>query len=284
MRSRLPGGDVALNSMHVWGGRTNEAYDGLKPGRRIQLDNQDRELTRTMFPDHVIDVAASVSQPGMTLSYGQEYVALNFYGVYPENIEMDDVTLVENGGRFINEMDILQKRKVVVIHSKTAEVLFRGEEPIGKYVTAGSIAYQVVGIYQDWGNQENRPAYLPFTTVQLLYNKGDKLNNITFTVKNLHTIEEHEAFEQLYRKTLSTNHRYAPTDKGAIGIWNRFTSYMRMQQGMAILTIAIWVIGIFTLLSGIVGVSNIMLITVKERTREFGIRKALGPSPVLSCC
>ena len=116
--------------------------------------------------------------------------------------------------------------------------------------------------------------------MQTIYNKGDKLNNIIFTTKNLHSIESNEAFEKEYRKLLANQSpALTPPDESAIWIWNRFTNYLQTQNAMGILRTAIWVIGIFTLLSGIVGVSNIMLITVKERTREFGIRKALGAKP-----
>ena len=127
--------------------------------------------------------------------------------------------------------------------------------------------------------QWENPALIPFSTLQTIYNKGDKLNCLTIATKNLETIEANENFEKEYRKALGANHRFDPTDHSAIWIWNRFTNYLQQQQGMVILRTGIWVIGIFTLLSGIVGVSNIMLITVKERTREFGIRKALGAKP-----
>ncbi len=130
------------------------------------------------------------------------------------------------------------------------------------------------------GDSGDSDAYIPFTTLQTIYNKGDKLNNLIMTTKNLETVEANEAFEAHYRKVLGANQRFDPTDHSAIWIWNRFTNYLQQQQGSAMLRIAIWVIGIFTLLSGIVGVSNIMLITVKERTREFGIRKALGAKPL----
>ena len=138
------------------------------------------------------------------------------------------------------------------------------------------MVYQVVGLYNDKGDSGDSDAYIPFTTLQTIYNKGDKLNNLVMTTKNLETVEANEAFEAHYRKVLGANHRFDPTDHSAIWIWNRFTNYLQQQKGSGMLRIAIWVIGIFTLLSGIVGVSNIMLITVKERTREFGIRKALG--------
>ena len=212
---------------------------------------------------------------------GSIYVSLNLSGVYPNHTEVEVVKLFK--GRFINEIDIKERRKVIVLHKKTAEILFdkTHTEPIGQFVNAGNVVYQVVGLYNDKGDSGDSDAYIPFTTLQTIYNKGDKLNNLVMTTKNLETIEANEAFEAHYRKVLGANHRFDPTDHSAIWIWNRFTNYLQQQQGSNMLRIAIWVIGIFTLLSGIVGVSNIMLITVKERTREFGIRKALGSKGVI---
>ena len=140
-------------------------------------------------------------------------------------------------------------------------------------------AYRVVGLYNDQNENNNSEAFIPFSTLQLIYGKGDELNNIIFTTEGLTDEPSNEAFEEDYRRAIAANHRFAPDDDGAIWIWNRFTSYLHTQAAAGILRTAIWVIGIFTLLSGIVGVSNIMLITVKERTHEFGIRKALGAKP-----
>ena len=170
---------------------------------------------------------------------------------------------------------------MIVLNTKTAEILFdkTHTEPIGQNVKTGGIIYQVVGLYKDQGDNSSSDAYIPFTTLQLIYNEGNKVNNIIFTTKNLKSIEDNKVFETQYRKVLGAQHRFDPTDESAIWIWNRFTNYLRNMGAMNMLRIAIWVIGIFTLLSGIVGVSNIMLITVKERTREFGIRKALGAKP-----
>jgi putative ABC transport system permease protein len=269
-----------MNSIKIFPGWTSKSYDGLKEGRRVQLDNKDMDATSHYFPNHVIKAGATVWQGGVNLSFGQEYVSLNLSGVYPNHTEVEVVKLFE--GRFINEIDIKERRKVIVLHKKTAEILFNKThtEPIGQFVNAGNVVYQVVGLYNDKGDSGDSDAYIPFTTLQTIYNKGDKLNNLVMTTKNLETVEANEAFEAHYRKVLGANHRFDPTDHSAIWIWNRFTNYLQQQKGSGMLRIAIWVIGIFTLLSGIVGVSNIMLITVKERTREFGIRKALGAKPL----
>ena len=270
----------AMNSIKIFPGWTSKSYDGLKEGRRIRLDNKDLNTTNKNFPDHVIKAGATVYQGGVNLSFGPEYVNLNLSGVYPNHTEVEVVKLFK--GRFINEIDIKERRKVIVLHKKTAEILFdkTHTDPIGQFVNAGNVAYQVVGLYNDKGDSGDSDAYLPFTTLQTIYNKGDKLNNLIMTTKNLETIESNEEFEAHYRKVIGANQRFDPTDHSAIWIWNRFTDYMRTQNAMGMLRTAIWVIGIFTLLSGIVGVSNIMLITVKERTREFGIRKALGAKPL----
>ncbi|MDV6141371.1 ABC transporter permease [Bacteroides hominis (ex Liu et al. 2022)] len=269
----------ALNSIKIYPGWTGKPYDGLKEGRRIQLDNKDLNATMEHFSDNIISVGASQWQSNVNLSYGQEYVNLSLEGVYPNFTEVESVKSTE--GRFINDIDLKERRKVIVLHTKTAEILFGKSrtEPIGKLVNAGGVSYQVVGLYTDPGDQGSSEAYIPFSTLQVIYNKGDKLNNLTFTTKGLTTMESNEAFEAAYRKVMGAKHRFDPSDNSALWIWNRFTNYLQSQNAMGILRTAIWVIGVFTLLSGIVGVSNIMLITVKERTREFGIRKALGAKP-----
>ena len=269
----------ALNSIRVYPGYTTKPYDGLKEGRWIQLDNRDLEDTQTQFPDNVIEVGATLYQSATDISYGAEYVNLSLLGVYPNYIEVEAVKTA--AGRFINQTDIKERRKVIVLHKKSAEILFgkTHTSPIGKFVNVGGIAYQVVGLYNDEGSSEPSNAIIPFSTLQVIYNKGNKLNNIVFTTKNLTSEADNEAFEAKYRQVIGTNQRFDPTDDGAIWLWNRFTNYLRSQKSIFILRIAIWIIGIFTLLSGIIGVSNIMLITVRERTHEFGIRKALGAKP-----
>lgn len=270
--------DLALNSMQIWPGRTSKPYKGLKEGRHIKLTETELGMTRDMT-SHVTYANAIIKQGGVILSHKNTHVSINLEGVmsnYPETngLEMES-------GRFINPLDLKNRRKVIVLHEKTIEMLFgnKEDEVIGKYVNASGLAYRIVGIYTDQGNS-SPSAYLPFTTLQLIYNKGENLSSIVFLTKDINNMEESEAFEKDYRSAIGSMKQFDAEDRSAIWISNRFTQYLQQQTAKNILRTAIWVIGIFTLLSGIVGVSNIMLITVKERTREFGIRKALGAKPI----
>lgn len=269
--------DMMMNSMQIFPGSTSKPFRGMQEGRSISLDNRDMELSATAFPDHVITAGATVSQSSVTLSYGKEFLSIGVDGVFPNYPELAAVKLKE--GRFINERDMEERRKVMILHEKTVGMLFPHEQPIGKYINAGGVVYQIVGVYKDQ-NSFSPTALVPFTTLQAVYAKGDSIDNITFTTKGLTNEQDNEAFEADYRRMLGGQKQFDPTDDGAIWIWNRFTQYLQQQTATQILHIAIWVIGIFTLLSGIVGVSNIMLITVRERTHEFGIRKALGAKPM----
>ena len=272
-------GERALNSIRVSPGWTSRSYGGLQEWRRVRLQNRDLQITRQQFADHVDQAGATLRQSDVNISYGAEYVNLGLTGVAPNYRQTEGVKTAS--GRFINETDLRERRKVIVLHSKSADVLFgkTHTDPIGRYVNAGGVAYQVVGTYRDRGDTEPSEAYIPFTTLQLIYNKGSELGNIVFTTRDLTTEEANEAFEQRYRRAIGTSQSFDPEDESALWIWNRFTDYLSTLKATNVLRTAIWVIGIFTLLSGIVGVSNIMLITVKERTREFGIRKALGAKP-----
>ncbi|MDR0938473.1 MAG: ABC transporter permease [Mediterranea sp.] len=269
-----------MNSIKIYPGWTTKAYDGLKEGRYVQLDNKDVATPEEFFPNNVTKTVATVRQSSVDVSFGEEYTNIRLAGVYPGHTEVEDMKLYK--GRFINDIDIRERRKVVVLHKKTAEILFdkTHTEPIGQHVKAANVVYQVVGLYDNDNNSGDNDAVIPFTTLQLIYNKGDKLSNLVMTTKNLPSIEANEEFERQYKKMMGAQHRFDPTDDSAIWIWNRFTNYLQSLTASTILRVAIWIIGIFTLLSGIVGVSNIMLITVKERTHEFGIRKAIGAKPI----
>lgn len=267
-------------SMVIFGGQTSKAHKGLKEGRRIELNDRDMEITQERFSDNVEEVGAELDHGNTTMSHGKEYTAANISGVYPNDYIINKRDMIY--GRFINKIDIRDRRKSIVISDDMAKELSptgNVADMLGQIVRIEDLAFHIVGIYQVDKSMMGTDAFIPFTTYRTIYNVGDKTGNIVFSFKGLETEQQNEAFEQRYRANLNGNHGAAPDDEEAVWIWNRFTQAMQMNTGMGMLRTALWIVGIFTLLSGIVGVSNIMLITVKERTHEFGIRKAIGATP-----
>lgn len=267
------------NSMKIGSGSTSKPYDGLKEGRPIQLNDDDINETNEQFMQNVESVGAEIMQGNVTLTLGDNYVSGSLMGVYPNEAIINKREI--RHGRFINEIDFDESRKNIVVSEKQAKELIPHDlsQLVGKNVKMDGFSYRVVGIYKNDDSWGSNNVYCAFTTVRAIYKKGNKADNIIFSFRGLNTEAENQEFEKDYRARINTNHRAAPDDEQAIWIWNRFTQNMQMQNGLGILRTALWIIGIFTLLSGIVGVSNIMLITVKERTREFGIRKAIGATP-----
>lgn len=267
-------------SMVIFGGQTSKAHKGLKEGRKIELNDRDMNITQERFSDNVEEVGAELDHGNTTMSHGKEYTAANISGVYPNDYIINKRDMIY--GRFINKIDIRDRRKSIVISDDMAKELSPTgsvADMLGQIVRMEDLAFHIVGIYQVDKSMMGTDAFIPFTTYRTIYNVGDKTGNIVFSFKGLETEQQNEAFEQRYRANLNGNHGAAPDDEEAVWIWNRFTQAMQMNTGMGMLRTALWIVGIFTLLSGIVGVSNIMLITVKERTHEFGIRKAIGATP-----
>ena len=266
------------NSMMVFGGRTSKAYQGLKEGRRIRLQARDLATTGTEFKGIVDEVGAQYDV-AVTISNGEEYISTEITGVYPNHTKIDKMELLY--GRFINDIDIREKRKVLVLSNKQAREL----EPkdyktlLGRYVKVGDMAFKVVGIYKDEESGQSE-AFSSYSAIKGIFGANtDEAGSIEFTFHGLTTEQANEDFEKDYRRRLNANHSAHPEDESSVWLWNRYTQNMQMQQGIGIIRTALWIVGLFTLLSGIVGVSNIMLITVKERTHEFGIRKAIGAKP-----
>ena len=268
------------NSMVVYGGLTSKANDGLGDGRQVDLNDHDLEITRRGFGENIEDVGAELDQNGLTLTYGDNYTtAINLSGVWPNDVKINKRTML--CGRFINRLDLDGQRKTIVVSSGMARELMP-QAPLnlnGRTVKAGNLAFTVVGIYESDKSRMGNDAFIPFTTFRSIYSKGDRTGNIVFSFKGLGSMEENDRFEAAYRARINRSHRAAPDDESALWIWNRFTQNLQMNTATGIIRTALWVVGILTLLSGIVGVSNIMLITVKERTHEFGIRKAIGAKP-----
>lgn len=266
------------SSMVVFGGETSKPYQGLKEGRSISLKTHDIATTETGFPKTIDEVGAQY-RTSATITNGQQYLTTQIAGVYPNHTRIDKVDMLY--GRFINRIDLDEKRKVLVLSNKQAKEL----EPkdyrklLGRYVTVGNFAFKVVGIYKE--NENGRAdVFSPYSAIKGIYGAGtDNAGRIEFTFHGLNTEQANEDFEKEYRHRINANHQAHPDDESAIWIWNRFTQNLQMETGIGIIRTFLWVVGLFTLLSGIVGVSNIMLITVKERTHEFGIRKAIGAKP-----
>lgn len=267
------------NSMRVFPGETSKAYKGLKEGRSITLNDKDILISNKTYGQYVDDVGGRLEQYNVNINYGDNYVASqSLVGVAPTHPKIDKTEMI--AGRFINEIDMKEQRKNVVLSRSQAKELCKDYRSlVGKNVKISNLNFQVVGIYKDDESRNNTDAFTAYSTVKIIYAKGDDAGSLEFTIKNLKTREDNEKFEKNYRASINNNHQAAPDDERTIWLWNRYMDNIQMNQGIAIMQTALWIVGLFTLLSGIVGVSNIMLITVKERTREFGVRKAIGAKP-----
>ena len=275
------------SSMVVFGGWTSKAYQGFKEGRDIRLHESDMAITATEFAKNVDEVGAQYNVSA-TISLGQQYISPSISGVYPNHPKINKVEMLH--GRFINDIDIRESRKVLVVSNKQAAELLNIPSSnssstsqltslIGRFVNIGSLAFKVVGIYKESENGR-ADVFSSYTAIKRIFGANtDDAGRIEFTFHGLPTEKANEDFEKDYRRRLNTAHQAHPEDEDAVWLWNRFTQNLQMEQGIGIIRTALWIVGLFTLLSGIVGVSNIMLITVKERTHEFGIRKAIGARP-----
>ncbi len=270
-------GDRSVNSIQYWGRSTSIPYKGYPDRRPVKLDDKDLELIREQVPE-AVEISGLIFT-SVNASHKTYSISCSLQGVNPNYRAISGLKIKDNQGRFLNEMDIKETRKVAVINQRLKDVLFKDEDPVGKMFIAGSLSYHVIGVFEEdsWGDEAK--AYIPVSTAQLLYRNGKGYDDISFTLKGLTTEKENETFEEGLREKLSILHFHDPKDERAVGIWNQLQNYLQFVGIFNGITAFIWIIGIGTLIAGIIGVSNIMLITVRERTREIGIRKALGAKP-----
>lgn len=276
------GEQFASNTMAVYGGVTSKPANGYEAGRYIQLNDNDIEITQSaLFSEYVDKVGATTFSGPYVLALNGRHVSTYLEGCYPNLKEMNKIEML--CGRFVNELDMRMVRKSLVLSAAHASQLLNGGEDyvslLGKSVSFGGNSWMVVGVYQTDKSAQRVEEYVPLPTLQVLTNELNRVGQINFSFHGLETEEDNMQFEEKYREALNKAHKAAPDDQSSVWIWNRFTQNLQMNKGTGILRKALWVLGIFTLIGGIVGVSNIMLITVKERTREFGVRKAIGASP-----
>ncbi|MEG0789087.1 MAG: ABC transporter permease [Alistipes sp.] len=270
-------GSYAVNSIDLYGGRTSKPYKGYDKNRNIELRNSDLEILKKEFPE-IDEIAANSWLDGQVATYNKDFMQIWLRGSLPKIEQIEGVEIVS--GRFINDSDIQLYRKSIVIDQMMQTVLFKGADPLGAKIKLGNSTYTIVGIYKGEANRSYSSCYIPLTTGQLIYMANNpEVHNAIVTIKDINNDEQMRAFEKRITHRLSIEHHFDPTDESAIWINNTLERYKDMMIVFNGINIFVWIIGLGTLFAGIVGVSNIMLVTVTERTAEFGIRKALGAKP-----
>lgn len=260
----------------IWSGLTSKPYKGNPEGRYIRFRKEDMTHLGEDHPDIVENVTSDIYSSG-EITTPKAKLSISYIGVAPSAFVQKKIGEMKEG-RFINERDMNDRAKSMVLPMRYAAQLFPpdGEGALGSIVSCNGVSFRVVGIYE---SRWRRDIYIPFTTARMMAENKDGLDNLTVTLKNVSTEEDGEIAEAAVRKSLSTARNFDPDDSRAMYIWNSFTNYLQAKGAMGILTTSMWVLGILTLLTGIVGISNIMFVSVRERTHEIGIRRAIGAKP-----
>lgn len=262
--------------IQIWPGLTSKPYAGLKEGRRVELHESHFDAVRDADPSMITGIEGEYTFRA-EISTQKDYMPGNYcIGAFPSALSGYMKML---HGRFINEADLRETRKVIVITKTAAETLFPSvDSAVGKTVKAAGIVFTVVGVYDtDWGGVTS--AYIPYSTAVALNGYDDRVDQMVVHHRPVTAVEDVQRLEQDVREALSAAEKFAPDDNSAIWVNNRYENYVQNQKGLSILNYAMWTIGVLTLITGIVGVSNIMFVSVRERTHEIGIRRALGARP-----
>ncbi len=265
----------AKNSIWMGGGRTSMAHNGLNAGRNIEFTNEDLRILDNRYSS-IENLSARQHVNSDAISYKNNYGVFNVVAVHPEHLVIENVKLMT--GRLLNKLDIKEYRKVAIIGSAMKDQLFKEEDPVGKYVKLNGISFKVVGVFDDVHEGETKRMYIPISIAQKTFISKNRVGAITFTGGDA-SVEETNAMIEEIRTTLAKKHNFDPEDQRAMWSWNALEEYQQMNALFKGINLFVLIIGIFTIIAGIVGVSNIMLIVVKERTKEIGVRKALGARP-----
>jgi putative ABC transport system permease protein len=268
----------ATNTLWINPGQTSVAYKGLKSGRNIQFTNEDFDLVKKEIPN-IDKISGRINiWQNNTISYKKEYGNYDIIACHPGYGYYETLDIVN--GRWLNDEDITEFRKVVIVSTIVRDALFKGgEEPMGKFIDVSGIPFKVIGVFTDvGGDRDLQRIYVPLSTAQRIFNYGNKINTIGVVMKDI-DVEESKQMVEDVRQTLAQVHKFDPNDQRAVFIWNNLEQFKQFLNLFASIRLFIWIIGIGTIIAGVVGVSNIMMIVVKERTQEIGIRKALGATP-----
>jgi putative ABC transport system permease protein len=269
--------DDAVNSIWMRSGQTSIPYQGLRPGRNVQFTNDDYDMIKEEIPavDHI--TSRFFIRGNLTVAYRGQTSSYNVRSVHPDHQVLENT--IVTSGRFINPLDIADCRKVATIGDRVRDQLFKGKDPIGEYIEVNGVPFRVVGVFTDEGSEgEQETIYLPISTAQRAFSGANRVAMIMMTVGDA-SVDESKAISEDLRQRIAERHNFDPADQRAVFISNAVEDFQRFVNLMKGIRIFVWVIGIGTLLAGVVGVSNIMMIAVKERTKEIGVRKALGATP-----
>jgi len=269
--------DDAVNSIWASSGQTTKPYKGLQPGRKIQLVNQDYKDVLQRVNGIEYSSARFMIFGNQQVNYKNEWGSFTIRAVHPGHQKIEETEVLQ--GRYIDRYDIEQNRKVALLGLLVKDALFHDEPALGKEIRINGIAFKVVGVFDDDGSDSERELiYLPITTAQRTFNGANKINQILYTT-GAATVPQADRMADTTRQILSVNHTFDPDDPRAIFLRNNLDNFERFLGLMTGIRIFVWIVGIGTLIAGVVGVSNIMLVAVKERTKEIGIRKAIGATP-----
>jgi putative ABC transport system permease protein len=273
----------AATSVWVWPGVTSKEYKGLNPGRRIQLRNENYNFAATLLEDKIENKSPRFFVRNAFVNYGKESLAYGIQGISHQFQFIENEFISQ--GRFLNHTDEVSKAKVAIIGNKVKREVFKDTlSPIGEYLDISGIPFKIIGVYGDVGGErEEERIFIPISTAQQVFNGADRINNMAYTLPPAEdfeaAVQQSITFKNELQSYLKQAHTVAPDDTSAIQVWNPMEEAKRFYSLMFGIKFFFWFVGVCTIIAGVVGVSNIMLIVVKERTREIGIRKALGAKP-----